>query len=104
MSYVWGIGKFMFKHRAAWGSGGINPPKAMQALPSESNYSINIGNPDPRPSVSLALKSKRFYFGDNFSWATYFDQLFLDGIQNDRSIGDIYTHRKNIGMLILRNN
>ena len=67
MSYVWGIGKFMFKHRAAWGSGGINPPKAMQALPSESNYSINIGNPDLRPERQSGIEvGSDFYFGDNF--------------------------------------
>ena len=107
LSYVWGIGKFMFKHRAAWGSGGINPPKAMQALPSESNYSINIGNPDLRPERQSGIEvGSDFYFGDNFFLeATYFDQLFLDGIQNDRSIDDIYTPKEeywyvNIGEII----
>ena len=107
LSYVWGIGKFMFKHRAAWGSGGINPPKAMQALPSESNYSINVGNPDLRPERQSGIEvGSDFYFGDNFFLeATYFDQLFLDGIQNDRSIDDIYTPKEeyryvNIGEII----
>ena len=107
VSYVWGIGSFMFKQRAAWGSGGINPPKAMQALPSESNYNINIGNPDLRPERQSGYEiGSDFYFGDNFFLeATYFDQLFLDGIQNDRSIDDINTPKEeywyvNIGEII----
>ncbi len=109
VSYVWGVGKLMLKQRAAWGSGGINPPKAMQALPSESNYSINIGNPDLRPERQSGIEvGSDFYFGDNFFLeATYFDQLFLDGIQNDRSIDDLFTPKEeywyvNIGEIINR--
>ena len=41
-SYVYDFKGIIIKSRGAWGKGGINPPKAMQALPSESDYSINL--------------------------------------------------------------
>jgi outer membrane receptor protein involved in Fe transport len=95
------------KSRAAWGRGGINPPKAMQALPSESDYSINLGNPDLRPERQSGYElGGDFYFGDNFFVeVTYFDQLFLDGVANDPSIDDLYTPKQeyqyvNLGQII----
>ena len=106
-SYIWELGKLIGKARAAWGSGGINPPQAMQALPSESNYNINIGNPDLRPERQSGYEvGGDFYIGDNFFLeVTYFDQLFLDGIQNDPSIDDLQTLKQeywyiNIGEII----
>ena len=107
VSYLSEIGGMIIKSRAAWGSGGINPPKAMQALPSESNYSINIGNPDLRPERQSGYElGGDFYFGDNFFVeVTYFDQLFLDGIANDPSIDDLQTIKQeywyiNLGQII----
>ena len=93
LSYIWELGNLIGKARAAWGSGGINPPQAMQALPSESSYNINIGNPNLRPERQSGYEvGGDFYIGDNFFLeATYFDQLFLDGIQNDPSIDDLAT-------------
>ncbi|SVA31564.1 uncharacterized protein METZ01_LOCUS84418, partial [marine metagenome] len=90
LSYIWELGNLICKTRAAWGSGGINPPQAMQALPSESSYNINIGNPNLRPERQSGYEvGGDFYIGDNFFLeVTYFDQLFLDGIQNDPSIDD----------------
>jgi len=90
LSYIWELGGLICKTRAAWGGGGINPPQAMQALPSESSYSINIGNPNLRPERQSGYEiGGDFYIGDNFFLeVTYFDQLFLDGIQNDPSIND----------------
>ena len=90
LSYIWELGNLIGKARAAWGSGGINPPQAMQALPSESSYNINIGNPNLRPERQSGYEvGGDFYIGDNFFLeVTYFDQLFLDGIQNDPSIDD----------------
>ena len=39
----------------------------MQALPSESNYNINIGNPDLRPERQSGYEvGGDFYIGDNF--------------------------------------
>jgi|GEM_PF-658460 len=106
-SYVSEIGGILYKSRAAWGSGGINPPQAMQALPSESSTSINIGNPDLRPERQSGFEfGGDFYFGDNFFVeVTYFDQLFLDGISNDRSINDPFTPKEenwyiNLGQII----
>lgn len=92
-SYIWELGSLICKARAAWGSGGINPPQAMQALPSESQSTINIGNPDLRPERQSGYEiGGDFYFGDNFFLElTYFDQQFLDGIQNDPSIDDLQT-------------
>ena len=101
------IGSLIMKSRAAWGRGGINPPKAMQALPSESDYSINLGNPDLRPERQSGYEiGGDFYFGDNFFVEiTYFDQLFLDGVANDPSIDDLYTAKQeyqyiNLGQII----
>ena len=93
LSYIWELGNLICKARAAWGSGGISPPQAMQALPSESSYNINIGNPNLRPERQSGYEvGGDFYIGDNFFLeATYFDQLFLDGIQNDPSIDDLAT-------------
>ena len=93
LSYIWELGNLICKTRAAWGSGGINPPQAMQALPSESSYNINIGNPNLRPERQSGYEvGGDFYIGDNFFLeVTYFDQLFLDGIQNDPSIDDLQT-------------
>jgi outer membrane receptor for ferrienterochelin and colicin len=106
-SYISEIGGVLFKSRAAWGSGGINPPQAMQALPSESSTSKNIGNPDLRPERQSGYElGGDFYFGDNFFVeVTYFDQLFLDGISSDRSIDDLYTPKEeyqyvNLGQII----
>jgi outer membrane receptor for ferrienterochelin and colicin len=107
ISYVSEIGSIIMKSRAAWGRGGINPPKAMQALPSESDYSINLGNPDLRPERQSGYElGGDFYFGDNFFVeVTYFDQLFLDGVANDPSIDDLYTPKQeyqyvNLGQII----
>ena len=92
-SYVMEFNSFIWKARAAWGSGGINPPQAMQALPSESQSSINIGNPNLRPERQSGYEiGGDFYLGDNlFFEITYYDQIFLDGIQNDPSIDDLET-------------
>ena len=107
ISYVSEIGNIIMKSRAAWGRGGINPPKAMYALPSESDYSINLGNPDLRPERQSGYElGGDFYFGDNFFVeVTYFDQLFLDGVANDPSIDDLYTPKQeyqyvNLGQII----
>jgi len=107
ISYVYEIGSIIMKSRAAWGRGGINPPKANQALPSESDYSINLGNPDLRPERQSGYEiGGDFYFGDNiFVEITYFDQLFLDGVANDPSIDDPYTPKQeyqyvNLGQII----
>jgi len=107
ISYVSEIGSIIMKSRAAWGRGGINPPKAMQALPSESDYSINLGNPDLRPERQSGYElGGDFYFGNNFFVeVTYFDQLFLDGVANDPSIDDLYTPKQeyqyvNLGQII----
>ncbi len=96
ISYVSEVGNIIMKSRAAWGKGGINPPKANQALPSESDYSINLGNPDLRPERQSGYEiGGDFYFGNNFFVeVTYFDQLFLDGIANDPSIDDLYTPKQ----------
>ena len=109
LSYLWNIGAAIIKSRAAWGSGGLNPPKANQALRSESQYSINIGNPDLRPERQSGYElGGDFYFGDNFFMEiTYFDQLFLDGIANDPSIDDLQTLKQeywyiNLGQIINR--
>ena len=106
-SYLFNFGKSILKTRGAWGSGGINPPKAMQALPSESSYSINIGNPDLRPERQSGYEiGADYYYGDNFFIeVTYFDQLFLDGIANDPSIDDLFTIKQeywyiNLGQII----
>jgi outer membrane receptor protein involved in Fe transport len=106
-SYVYNFGAIIIKSRGAWGRGGINPPKAMQALPSESDYSINLGNPDLRPERQSGYElGGDLYFGDNFFVeVTYFDQLFLDGVSNDRSIDDLYTAKEeyryiNLGKII----
>jgi len=79
----------------------------MQALPSESDYSINLGNPDLRPERQSGYEvGGDLYFGDNFFVeVTYFDQLFLDGVANDRSIDDLYTAKEeyryiNLGQII----
>ena len=65
-SYIYNIGGVIIKSRGAWGRGGINPPKAMQALPSESDYSINLGNPDLRPERQSGYEmGGDLYFGDN---------------------------------------
>ena len=106
-SYIWNIGDAIIKSRAAWGSGGLNPPKANQALRSESQYSINIGNPDLRPERQSGYElGGDFYFGDNFYRVTYFDQLFLDGITNI-NIDDLQTLKQeywyiNLGQIINR--
>jgi len=107
VSYISEFGSVIMKSRFAWGKGGINPPKANQALPSESNYSINIGNPDLRPERQSGYElGGDFYFGDNlFVEVTYFDQLFLDGISNDRSIDNPYTIKEeywyvNLGQIL----
>ena len=107
ISHVSEIGSIIMKSRAAWGRGGINPPKAMYALPSESDYSINIGNPGLEPERQSGYElGGDFYFGDNFFVeVTYFDQLFLNGISNDRSIDDLYTPKEeyqyvNLGQII----
>ena len=107
ISHVSEIGNVIMKSRAAWGRGGINPPKANQALPSESDYSINLGNPDLRPERQSGYEiGGDFYFGNNFFVeVTYFDQLFLDGIANDPSIDDLYTPKQeyqyiNLGQII----
>ena len=107
ISHVSEIGRIIMKSRAAWGRGGINPPKAMYALPSESDYSINIGNPGLEPERQSGYElGGDFYFGDNFFVeVTYFDQLFLNGISNDRSIDDLYTPKEeyqyvNLGQII----
>ena len=106
-SYIFNVGNIILKSRGAWGRGGINPPKAMQALPSESDYSINLGNPDLRPERQSGYEvGGDVYFGDNFFVElTYFDQLFLDGIANDLSIDDLYTPKQeyryvNLGQII----
>ena len=106
-SYVYNFAGIIIKSRGAWGRGGINPPKAMQALPSESDYSINLGNPDLRPERQSGYEvGSDLYFGDNFFVeVTYFDQLFLDGVANDRSIDDLYTAKEeyryiNLGQII----
>ena len=106
-SYLFSFGKSILKTRGAWGSGGINPPKAMQALPSESSYSINIGNPDLKPERQSGYEiGGDFYYGDNFFVEfTFFDQLFLDGIANDPSIDDLQTIKQeywyiNLGQII----
>ena len=108
-SFIWNIGDAIIKSRAAWGSGGLNPPKANQALRSESQNSINIGNPDLRPERQSGYElGGDFYFGDNFFMeVTYFDQLFLDGIANDPSIDDLQTLKQeywyiNLGQIINR--
>ena len=104
---MFSFGKSILKTRGAWGSGGINPPKAMQALPSESSYSINIGNPDLKPERQSGYEiGGDFYYGDNFFVEfTFFDQLFLDGIANDPSIDDLLTIKQeywyiNLGQII----
>ena len=106
-SYIFNVGNIILKSRGAWGRGGINPPKAMQALPSESDYSINLGNPDLRPERQSGYEfGGDIYFGDNlFIEVTYFDQLFLDGVANDPSIDDLYTPKQeyryiNLGQII----
>jgi outer membrane receptor protein involved in Fe transport len=106
-SYLFSFGKSILKTRGAWGSGGINPPRAMQALPSESSTSINLGNPDLRPERQSGYEiGADFYFGDNFFVEfTFFDQLFLDGIANDPSIDDLTTPKQeymyiNLGQII----
>ena len=66
-SYIYDFKGIIIKSRGAWGKGGINPPKAMQALPSESDYSINLGNPDLRPERQSGYEiGGDLYFGDNF--------------------------------------
>ena len=107
LTHIWELGGAIIKSRAAWGSGGINPPKANQALPSESQYSINIGNPELKPERQSGYElGGDFYFGDNFFMeVTYFDQLFLDGIANDPSIDDLQTIKQeywyiNLGQII----
>jgi outer membrane receptor protein involved in Fe transport len=79
----------------------------MYALPSESDYSINIGNPGLEPERQSGFElGGDFYFGDNFFVeVTYFDQLFLNGISNDRTIDDLYTPKEeyqyvNLGQII----
>ena len=108
-SYIFNIANIILKSRGAWGRGGINPPKAMQALPSESDYNINLGNPDLRPERQSGYEiGGDIYFGDNFFIElTYFDQLFLDGVANDPSIDDPYTPKQeyryiNLGQIINR--
>ena len=106
-SYIFNVSNIIFKSRGAWGRGGINPPKAMQALPSESDYNINLGNPDLRPERQSGYEiGGDIYFGDNFFIEfTYFDQLFLDGVANDPSIDDPYTPKQeyryiNLGQIL----
>jgi len=106
-SYIFNVSSIILKSRGAWGRGGINPPKAMQALPSESDYSINLGNPDLRPERQSGYEvGGDIYFGDNFFIElTYFDQLFLDGVANDPSIDDPYTPKQeyryiNLGQIL----
>ena len=106
-SYIFNVGNIILKSRGAWGRGGINPPKAMQALPSESDYNINLGNPNLRPERQSGYEiGGDIYFGDNFFMElTYFDQLFLDGVANDPSIDDPYTPKQeyryiNLGQII----
>ncbi len=63
---MFSFGKSILKTRGAWGSGGINPPRAMQALPSESSTSINLGNPDLRPERQSGYEiGGDFYYGNN---------------------------------------
>ncbi|MEA1877497.1 MAG: TonB-dependent receptor [Bacteroidota bacterium] len=109
ISYVSELNWAIAKLRGSWGGGGINPPQSMQALPSESNYSINIGNPDLKPEKQSGYEvGGDLYFGDNFFLeVTYFDQLFQDGIQNDPSIDDPETVKReywytNFGEIINR--
>lgn len=109
VSYVTEMGWAIAKLRGSWGGGGINPPQSMQALPSESDFSINIGNPDLKPERQSGYEvGSDIYLGDNFFLeVTYFDQLFQDGIQNDPSIDDPETSKQeywyiNFGEIINR--
>jgi len=109
MSYVSEFGGAIAKFRGSWGGGGINPPQSMQALASESDYSINLGNPDLKPERQSGYElGSDIYLGDNFFMeVTYFDQLFRDGIQNDPSIDDPETAKReywytNFGEIINR--
>ena len=106
-SYVYSLGEITIKPGGAGGGGGITQPKEMKALPSESDYSINLGNPDLIPERQSGYElGGDLYFGDNFFVEiTYFDQLFLDGVANDRSIDDLYTAKEeyryiNLGQII----
>jgi outer membrane receptor protein involved in Fe transport len=96
ISLISELGSVIAKLRGSWGGGGISPPQSMQALPSESSTSINIGNPDLKPERQSGYEvGGDFYFGDNFFLeVTYFDQLFRDGIQNDPSIDDPETVKR----------